>query len=417
MAIWKQALVAIVLMLVAGFGWLRLDPGASATLARFGLDLPVVMALAATPPEPETVGANARRGGGMGGRGGGFGGPQSVVIETAGMASVNDRISAIGDGQAVNSVMVTPYSAGNVDAVLVRSGQVVEAGDVIVELDAAEQTIAVERARLSLEDAETTLERYRTLRASSASSIAAVEITTAELAVQTARLQLREAELNLQRRSVIAPLGGVVGIVAINPGDYLTTSTEVVTIDDRSEILVDFWVPERFASVIQVGQPLDAKPISQPGASYDGVVTAIDNRIDQASRTLRVRATIPNDDDRLRAGMSFTVAMTFNGDDYPTVNPLSVQWSNEGAYVWRVVDETTERVPIAIIQRNAESVLVDAALEPGDPIIIEGLIQLREGARVAVAGSQGAPASEGDQTPVAGAPTANQPATPRATGS
>jgi RND family efflux transporter MFP subunit len=380
MPIWKQALLAAILIAGGAFAWLKLDPNAAQTLARYGLDHPVVAALASTP---ETAGQPQRQGGpGAEGRGGGMGGPRSVVVVPVEQETVNSRLNAIGDGQAVRSVTVRPYTSGTIARILVESGQQVAEGDVLVELDSVEQTIAVERARLSLQDAENTLQRYNTLQNSSA--ISNVEVTNAELAVQTARLALREAELNLERRVVRAPIEGIIGITPVNLGDYVSTDTEIASIDDRSEILVDFYVPERFAVDLEVAQPIQALAISRAGETYDGVISAIDNRVDPASRTLRVRATVENDDDALRAGMSFSVTMTFDGETYPSVNPLAIQWSNEGSFVWSVTDDRTTRVPVQIIQRNPESVLVEAELAEGDPVIIEGLTQLREGAEVAM---------------------------------
>ncbi len=383
MPIWKQALLAIVIIAGGAFAWLKLDPEAGQTLARYGLDHPIVAALASTPDtagdaSPQGGPGAGHRGGGMGG----MGGPREVVVAPVAQETVNSRLNAIGDGQAVRSVTVRPYTSGTVAQILVESGQRVAEGDVLVELDSMEQTIAVERARLSLQDAENTLQRYNTLQNSSA--ISNVEVTNAQLAVQTARLALREAELNLERRLVRAPIDGIIGITPVNLGDYVSTDTEIASIDDRSEILVDFYVPERFAVDLEVGQPVEALAISRAGESYDGVISAIDNRIDPASRTLRVRATVENESDALRAGMSFSVTMTFDGETYPAVNPLAIQWSNEGSYVWSVVDQRTRRVPVEIIQRNPESVLVEAELAAGEPVIIEGLTQLREGAEVAM---------------------------------
>ena len=133
----------------------------------------------------------------------------------------------------------------------------------------------------------------------------AVQLTEAELAVRNAELALRDSELALARRAIVAPISGVVGIISVSAGSYVTSQSEIATIDDRSEILVDFWVPERFAGMLSVGDPLEATSIARPGDVFQGKVSAIDNRIDADSRTMRVQASIGNPDDALRAGMSF----------------------------------------------------------------------------------------------------------------
>jgi RND family efflux transporter MFP subunit len=181
----------------------------------------------------------------------------------------------------------------------------------------------------------------------------------------------------------------VAGIVNVEVGDYVTVSTPVVTIDDRSRLLVDFWVPERFTGLVKIGQEVQANPIAQAHKSYTGKIYAIDNRIDVASRTLHLRAEVPNENDELRAGQSFEMVMSMPGDTWPSVDPLAIQWDNNGSFVWRVTkDRHVEKVPAIIIQRNPDSVLIDAKLNPGDQIAVEGLQRLRNGLEVKLFGDK-----------------------------
>src|SRR5690606_33382875 len=128
------------------------------------------------------------------------------------------------------------------------------------------------------------LERAQALRSSN--TVTAVQLRDAELAVRNAELQLREATLALERREIRAPINGTVGILAVSAGDYITSSSDIATIDDRSEILVDFWVPERYARQIEPGAPLSAQSVGRPDESYSGTVRAVDNQVDSTSRTL-----------------------------------------------------------------------------------------------------------------------------------
>ncbi len=269
----------------------------------------------------------------------------------------------------------------------------------MARLDSDDQKVAAAQAKLNRDNAAEKVERNRKL----GNAVAIVAIRDAEFALQGAELALQTAELDLKRRDIIAPSKGVVGIITVNPGDYVTTSTPIAVVDDRSQILVDFWIPERFANKVSVGQAVSATAISQPGSELTGVVHAIDNRIDQASRTLRVRARIDNPDDTLRAGMSFSVSLTFDGDQYPTVNPLAIQWSADGSYIWRVSGDKTEKVPVKIIQRNADKVLVEAKLTKGDVVVTEGVQRLRDGGTVQIAGAPAAGASDGKPSGTTGA--------------
>src|SRR5690606_26730130 len=121
-------------------------------------------------------------------------------------------------------------------------------------------------------------------------TVTAVQLTEAELAVSNARLAVRDAELTLERRSILSPISGIVGIIPVSVGNHVTQQTEIATVDDRSRIVVDFWVPERFAGMIAVGQPVAAASVARPNDTFGGVVSAIDNRIDAKSRTLHVQA-------------------------------------------------------------------------------------------------------------------------------
>lgn len=375
MAVWKQLILSLLVLVIGAALWIGFVPGSRETLAKLGLDLPAWAAVQPAQKAPD------------GGRGGG--GQQqdrgtTVVAQPATRATINDRLTAIGTGNAIRSVDVLPFTAGRVVEIAVASGDQVAAGDIVARLDSDAERIAVDRAKIALENAQAALDRSNALRNSN--TITAVAQTEAKLAVDNARLELEQAELNLTRRSITAPIGGIVGIVPIEIGDYVTSQTEIVTLDDRSEILVDFWVPERFAGSVKVGAPVKASLVARPDRTFEGVVSALDSRLDAASRTMRVQAKLANPEDLLRAGMSFEVSMSFPGDTFPAVDPLAIQWSTEGAFVWQIRDNKAERVPVRIVQRNTDAVLVEADLPDGRPVITEGLQALRDGASVQIAG-------------------------------
>ncbi|MBO6718676.1 MAG: efflux RND transporter periplasmic adaptor subunit [Rhizobiaceae bacterium] len=375
MSLWKQAIVSLVLLTAAAGLWARYFPGASDMLTRWGLDW-IPVATATTQPE-YADNPLQRRGGGP---------QQLVVAEPVTEATINDRLTAIGTGRAANSVVVTPFSSGRLREVLVGSGTSVEAGEVIARLDSESEQIAVDRAHISLDDARARLERINALRSSNTAS--AVQVTEAELAVRNAELALRDAELALARRSIAAPISGTVGIVPVSAGNYVTAQSEIATIDDRSEILVDFWVPERYAGLVELGAPIEATSIARPNEVFGGEVSALDNRIDEQSRTLHIQARIENPADTLRAGMSFRVTMRFPGDRYPAVNPLSIQWGSDGAFVWSIDNGVGRRVPVRVIQRNTDTVLIDAEIAPGTMVVTEGIHSIREGQPVATVGQR-----------------------------
>lgn len=390
MAFWKQLLLTIALLAIAGLGYARLVPGAGEQMARLGLDPSTIALLTGSDPAAQANGG----GGGAGGRGG-FGSREALVsVQPVTSARINDRITAIGDGEALRSVTVVPLASGVLTEVNVEAGQKVEAGTVIAKLDSSSEEIARDRAELALKTARDALQRAERLFESRTTS--QTQLDDARNAVDSAELALRDAQVELEKRSIVAPISGRAGLVPVEKGDYVTTQAEIATLDDRSSILVDFWLPERFAPIIAIGQPLSAHAVSLPGETFEGEVQATGSRIDRASRTIQVRAMIENPRDRLRPGMSFRVEMRLPGETWPAVDPLAIQWSSAGAHVWRAVDGKVERVAVSIIQRNSDSVLVDGPLKEGDLVVTEGLQSLRPGAAIRIQGETG---NEGGQRP------------------
>lgn len=377
MSWWKQTIACVVIVLASAALWYNFVPGAKQIAAGWGFG--------------EATTAEAPQGGGPGPMGGrGPAGDSSIIImERVATATINDRLSAIGTGNALHTVAVRPYTSGRLTEILVEPGSEVRIGDVIARMDSEAEKIALDRAELALEDMQSKLERAEALRSSN--NMSAVQLRDAELAVRNAELQLREAQLALERREILAPINGTVGILPVSPGDYVTSSSDIATIDDRSEILVDFWVPERYARQIQPGAPLTAQSVGRPDETYEGTVRAIDNQVDNTSRTLRIQGVISNPTDTLRSGMAFRVEMQFPGDEYPAVNPLAVQWSNDGAFVWAVRDELVLRIPVQVMQRNSDTVLVSGTFEPEDQVVVEGVHAVREGQNLPVAENTATP--------------------------
>ncbi len=392
MPFWKQFVLCIV-VIIAGFAaWVYFVPGAGETMRNAGIPDTIVSKIAPKAQETADAGAqqaqggqgqgNRRNGAGNGGGGGGRNGAVLVVTQAVVQGVVNDRLNAIGTGDAIRSVAVTPQATGTIREILIKSGDRVKQGQVLAKLDSEEQVIAQGQAQVALNSALEKSNLYHNIK----SSVSRMDVFDSEIAEQNARLQLQAADLNLARRNIVAPIDGIVGIVPVNIGDNVTTTTPIVTLDDRSEILVDFWVPERFANTVSVGQAVEATSVARPGKIFSGELEAVDNRIDSASRTLRLRGRIDNSSDELRAGMSFAVSMKFAGDKYPAVNPLSVQWDSQGSFVWRVSEDKSRKVRVSVVQRNPDYVLVKADdLKDGDHIVTQGLQRVRENGAVRVA--------------------------------
>jgi RND family efflux transporter MFP subunit len=318
---------------------------------------------------------------------GGQGGPARaggtpVVAAPVKQQVLSDVVTAIGSARGIQSVALAPGVSGRLLTLHVAPGDMVQQGDLVAELDAEAAQLAVQRAELVLADARTTLERIDRLAGSGAATN--LQRQDAELALRTAELALQSAERDLADHQLTAPIGGIVGLIEVQVGDLISPNSEVTRIEDRSSLILDFRVPERVTALIRTGDEVSVSAVATPNEMIEGKITAIDNRVDEASRTLRVQASIDNTQDALRSGMAFRVALQFTGAEYPAVDPLAIQWGSEGAFIWVVRAGKAMQLPIRILQRNADAVLVDTALEPDDLVVTEGVQALRPGADVAV---------------------------------
>jgi RND family efflux transporter MFP subunit len=365
----RQILLGLVAVAAAIGIWAFYVPSAAPLLERAG----IYGLLGMEPPVAEDAGGSGR----------GFGGGATqVVIAAAGEGQANARIEAIGDGRAARSVTVRSEATGMIRDLAIAPGSYVEAGALIAQLDDDAQRIAVERARLMVVDTAADLDRLRQLSASGA--VSDVQIRTAELALRTAELEVEQAEFELEQRRVIAPIDGWAGLLAVEEGARITAQDSIAVIADRSSIEIDFRVPERFIGALSIGMPIEVTPLARPDQVLAGEIVALDNVVDRASRTLRVQGQLDNADDSLRAGQAFSVALSFPGETLPSVDPLAIQWSGEGSFVWLARDGAAVRVPVTIRQRNSDSVLVEGAVVPGDLVIIEGVQTLRPGSEVQI---------------------------------
>jgi RND family efflux transporter MFP subunit len=368
MSLFKQMLLSIVALGIALGVWIAFVPAAQPVLERLG-----VYNLLGIEPAV----ASAQSGGGSGF---GPGGPAKVVLDTVRQEVLSQRVNAIGDGRALRSVSVRAERTGSVRAVEVVSGAYVEEGAVMVRLEDRAEVIALERARLMLADAEDSLQRVTQLGDSGA--VTAVRIREARLAVENAQLAIRQAEVDLDQTVVVAPISGWLGLVGIEVGDRLASQDVIGVLTDRSQITIDFRVPERVIGGLETGMNVQVRSMSGVPVPVAGKLTAVDNVVDRASRTLRVQAVVDNDNDMLREGMAFEVKLDFVGQPFPSVDALAVQWSSAGSFVWLVRDRKVQRVPVVIRQRNPERVLVEGELAEGDDVVIEGVQTLRPGAEV-----------------------------------
>lgn len=309
------------------------------------------------------------------------GGATQVMVENLTLATDRTLVRAVGTGAAHNSAAIHPSASGEVVEVRFKAEQRVKKGDVLVRLDDKHQQLAWRLAGVGLRKARRDMARIEKLAKSGHASRTSLD--TARTAYETAIVRRAQAKADLADRAVVAPFSGVIGLTDISVGDRVTSTTPIATLDERSTILVDFNLQEDFAARLRVGGTVEVRPSTDPERKISGTITAMGSRIDEASRTLRIRAEIPNPDGRIRPGTSFAVEIAFTGRSYPNVREVAVLWSRDGAYLWRAKDNRAEKVFVKLVSRDKGRILVDGALEPGDQVVVEGVQGLRVGQRLA----------------------------------
>jgi RND family efflux transporter MFP subunit len=371
----KQTVGVLVALAIAAAVWAVMAP------ASFWANYNRVAAYAGLAPAPLAANPGGAGAGpqGRGGRGGPRGATRVLTAEVveAPRATV---LQALGSAEAERSIVLFAQAGGPAREILFEAGKRVKADQELVRIDDEEQRIALEQVKIRLENAKAQLDRAERLAKSQAGTI--VKVEDGRTAVRAVEADLAAAELALRRRTVRAPFDGVTGIPRISLGDMINTTTPLGTLDDRTNLLVRFAAPERFAARLAPGVKISATTAAYGDEVFAGEIEAVDSRVDLAARTLVVRARLPNKDDRLRPGMSFAVTVELLGEPRVAVPSLAIQWDRDGAFVWKVEKNRVRRVEVSVLERRADSVFVAGKLSAADRVVTEGVQMLRNGSEI-----------------------------------
>lgn len=361
MRLGRQLLLILILVGAAGAGWYFFVRGTDSA------------------PGGATVATAQRSGPPAGGAGAGL--PTTVVTAPVTIDETGEEVRAIGTLDAAQEVTLYPEVTGVVAEVLFKANEPVKAGDVLVRLDDEDQKVEVERATIARDDAKAALDRAEKLFATK--NTTAVAVSDARSALDKAEIDLKVAQLALAKRAITAPFSGTVGIADLSVGDLVTTAKAIANVADMSTAEVTFEVPERVAARVRAGEEVAASTPALPGQTFKGRLVAIDNRLDTTSRTLRVKAEVPNPDNVLKPGMSVAAVLSFPAEGRPVVPSLAVQWDRQGSFVWKIDKDIARRTAVTIVQRKSGAVTVTGPLVAGDQVVVEGLQRVRDGAKVA----------------------------------
>jgi multidrug efflux system membrane fusion protein len=363
------------------------------------------------------VSQSAAPAGGFGPSGGPRGRGAPPVPVSAVAAATRDLpifLDALGTVQASNTITIVPQVSGRLIEVAFREGQDVQAGDVLVRLDprsyqaTLDQAIATRAQRVAqLANARLDLTRYTQLVRNNGASQQTLDTQRATVAQLEAQLQydeatIAQAQVQLDYTTIRSPIQGRVGLRQVDVGNFVqTSSTGIVVVTQVRPIAVNFTLPQQ--TLPQVTEAIAAGPVpvsirlgesamprpdgAAPPADPTGTLVTVDNQVDQATGTIRLKALFPNEDQRLWPGAFVNVRMQVTTLRGATIIPLvAVQRGPDGAFVFVVQqDNTVEQRPIVLGVMQGTDAVAMRGLRPGEAVVTSGALRLAQGSAVQVA--------------------------------
>ncbi|KGE15917.1 efflux RND transporter periplasmic adaptor subunit [Sphingobacterium deserti] len=293
--------------------------------------------------------------------------------------------------------------SGYVTKINVTDGASVSKGQVLYEIDRIRYQAAVDQAKAAVEIAKATLQRgekdltrYQTLAdkdaiAKQTLDNALTEVSNQKAQVQSAQAALTTAQTNLQRAVIRAPYSGVVGISMVRTGALVSPgTTEINTISTIDPITVQFQISEReiaeYAAYQSGKSATEISAVLPDGTTYTnfGRVSIIDRAVDPRTGTIAVRATFSNPQNVLRAGMNLTVNVKSTSSSEQAIIPFKGVQDQLGVYNVFVVNDSSQAEirPVKLGLKVGENVVVESGVEAGEKIIVDGLMNVRNGAKV-----------------------------------
>jgi membrane fusion protein, multidrug efflux system len=321
--------------------------------------------------------------------------PPAVEFVLPATKRVVEKAEAVGTARANESVTLTAKQTGTVARIQFQEGQAVRTGQVLLELESRERAAdmdsvraEIQQARAAADEIRQQLDRTRALRATGNAPEARVDQLESQLRAAEGRIRqnesrLRAADARFDDFRIVAPFDGRVGLRQVSIGALLQPGTVVTTLDDVRTIKLDFSIPEQFLGILRQGLTVVATTPAYPGRAFDGQVTAIDSRIDPATRAVRLNATFDNSDGALKPGMFLNVGLSVATRENALVVPEDALVA-EGArqFVFVVAEGRSMRREVKLGLRQQGEVEILEGVAAADQIIVRGLQRVRHNAPV-----------------------------------
>lgn len=322
--------------------------------------------------------------------------PLAVDVLPVRTGTVFEKAEAVGTARANESVTITAKQVGNVAVIGFQEGQRVKGGAVLVEFETRERRADLDQAKNELDQARATrddarqkLERSNQLKGTGAVTQARIDeqesaLRGAEARVRATEARIRSVDSRLDDVRITAPFDGRVGMRMVSLGALVTPGTAITTLDDVSQVKLDFSIPENFLGKLKVGLPVFARSSAYPDRVFEGRVSVIDSRIDPATRAVRVNALFDNADEALKPGLFLNVELALDTRANAKLVPEeSIVGEGNKQFVFAVRDGRAIRTEIKAGSRLQGEVEVLDGLQAGDIVIVRGVSRVRHNQPVA----------------------------------
>ncbi|HHQ4787139.1 efflux RND transporter periplasmic adaptor subunit [Aeromonas hydrophila] len=309
--------------------------------------------------------------------------PRQVNIraQTVSQSLAEPSIKLVSKLTANRSVVISPEVTGRIVKIAVRSGQQVKQGDVLIALDAGKQQAELAEQSASVRDESRKLRDMRRLVARGAITTSELEGQEATVAQAQARADAAKYELSL--RTLLAPFDGSVSLIDLSEGALVNSGDTLLHLDELAKLRLDLAVPERYLSLLRPGMAVTATSSAWPDQSFRGVLETLDSRVSNDTQNIKARVIIPNPDGQLRPGMLLNVELSLPPQKMTLIPAQSVEYAGEQRFVYRLEPNgKVKRVPVVLGDTHGEEVWVTEGLKVGDRIVVEGLVNLRDGVSV-----------------------------------
>ncbi|ACB77078.1 efflux RND transporter periplasmic adaptor subunit [Opitutus terrae] len=319
--------------------------------------------------------------------------PETVTSAPVREEDWPDTVTATGSVESVQGVTVAAELAGKVMKLAFEPGALVQAGDLLVQLDTSSEEAQLRAAEASAQLAKANFDRSRDLIQKA--TISQAELDAADAQYKEAVARADNIRATIAKKTIRAPFAGRLGLRLVNLGQILREGDAITTLQTLDPVYVNFSVPQQRLSVLHPGADVRVTTDAAPKVVFAGKITAISPEVDVVTRNVRVQATVPNVEERLRSGMFANVEVVLPTAEKKLIVPATaILYAPYGDSVFVIeekkdpqsgqVQQVLRQQFVRLGGARGDYVAVTSGLKPGDQVVTSGVFKLRAGTPVVI---------------------------------